>query len=67
MFISAKMIAITNISHADFFKEFGQFAFEISVASLCGVVLVLFIFVVAKKYKRMPHKITVLLLFSQVS
>jgi hypothetical protein len=29
--------------------------------------LVLFIFVVAKKYKRMPHKITVLLLFSQVS
>lgn len=66
MFISAKMISITNLKPSDYLKELDNFAFDISVLAICAATFVLLLFAVTKKFKRLPHRITCCLLISQI-
>lgn len=66
MFISAKMISITKLTPNDYLNELDKFGFDISIASIVAVIFILMLFVVTKKFKRMPHRITCCLLIAQV-
>lgn len=66
MFISAKMISITNLKPIDYLKELDGFSFDLSVAAICAAIFVLLLFAVTKKFKRLPHRITCCLLISQL-
>lgn len=66
MFISAKMISITNLKPSDYLKELDNFAFDISIIAICAAIFVLLLFTVTKKFKRLPHRITCCLLISQL-
>lgn len=62
MFMSAQMIAINK----DFAEQLKKFGFDLSIVSLIASLWILFVFIVTKKYKRMPHRLTLCLIVSQV-
>ncbi|KAM3966225.1 LOW QUALITY PROTEIN: integral membrane protein GPR155 homolog anchor [Aphomia sociella] len=62
MFMSAQVISI-NKDYADQLKKFG---FDLSIVALVAAAWVLFVFIVTKKYKRMPHRLTLCLITSQL-
>ncbi|XP_060802444.1 lysosomal cholesterol signaling protein [Amyelois transitella] len=62
MFLSAQVISI-NKDYADQLKRFG---FDMSIVVLIATLWVLTVFTVTKKYKRMPHRLTLCLLVSQI-
>ncbi|XP_055384232.1 integral membrane protein GPR155 [Condylostylus longicornis] len=66
MFISAKMISLTNLNPSDYMNELDRFAFDISVAGVIGCIWVLLLFSLTKKFRLMPHRITCCLVFSQL-
>lgn len=66
MFISAKMISITNLNPSDYLKELDSFSFDISILAICAATFVLLLFAVTKKFKRLPHRITCCLLVAQL-
>jgi hypothetical protein len=66
MFISAKMISITNLNPTDYLNELDKFAFDISVIAICASIFLLLLFIITKKFKRLPHRITCCLLISQM-
>lgn len=66
IFISSKMISLTNLNPADYFHELESFAFDISIISLIGGAWILLLFIVTKKHTKMPHKITFCLIISQM-
>lgn len=67
MFVSAKMISITNLDPKDYLKEYVSGAFDLSVTSICAAIFVLLLFIVTKKFKRLPHRITCCLLIAQIT
>uniref|UniRef100_A0A182NM57 DEP domain-containing protein n=1 Tax=Anopheles dirus TaxID=7168 RepID=A0A182NM57_9DIPT len=66
MFISAKMITITNLTPADYLNELDKFSFDISIVAIIAGVWTLVLFALTRKVKRMPHRITCCLLVSQL-
>lgn len=66
MFMSAKMIAIHDLSPSDYMNELDKFAFEISIVAIVASIYLLLLFTVSKKIKRMPHRITCCLILSQL-
>jgi Domain found in Dishevelled, Egl-10, and Pleckstrin (DEP) len=66
MFISAKMISITNLKPEDYMKEYDSFSFDLAITAICAALFVLLLFTVTKKFKRLPHRITCCLLVSQL-
>jgi hypothetical protein len=66
MFVSAKMISITNLDPKDYLIEYISGAFDLSVTSICAAIFVLLLFAVTKKFKRLPHRITCCLLVAQI-
>ncbi|XP_049873990.1 integral membrane protein GPR155 [Pectinophora gossypiella] len=62
MYLSAQVISI-NKDYEDQLKKFG---FELSIVALVAGLWVLTVFIVTKKYKRMPHRLTLCLLTSQI-
>ncbi|XP_061715294.1 lysosomal cholesterol signaling protein [Cydia pomonella] len=62
MFMSAQVISI-NKDYAEQMKKFG---FHLSIVSLVACVWVISVFIVTKKYKRMPHRLTLCLVVSQL-
>ncbi|XP_058126638.1 integral membrane protein GPR155 [Anopheles coustani] len=66
MFISAKMITITNLTPADYLNELDKFSFDISIVAIVAGVWMLLLFALTRKVKRMPHRITCCLLISQL-
>lgn len=66
MFMSAKMIAIHNLSPTDYMAELDKFSLEISVFAIAASLYVILQFVISRKIKRIPHRITACLLFSQL-
>ncbi|XP_030385806.1 integral membrane protein GPR155 isoform X2 [Scaptodrosophila lebanonensis] len=65
MFISAKMISLTNLKPLDYLHELDAFSFDISVAGAAACVLMLSLLVVTKRFRRMPQRITFCLVLSQ--
>ncbi|XP_038206284.1 integral membrane protein GPR155 isoform X2 [Zerene cesonia] len=61
-FLSAEMISINN-DYADQIKQFG---FDISIVALIAGLWVLLVFTVTKKFKRMPHRLTLCLNLTQI-
>lgn len=66
IFISSKMISLTNLQPSAFFPELEAFSFDISVIGILMGVATLTLFIVTKKHQKMPHKVTCCLLFSQI-
>lgn len=67
MFVSAKMITITNCNPADYIKHLDAFTLDISIVSLMACIWVVLVFLLTKKISKVPHKITTFLVISQVS
>ncbi|XP_036336965.1 integral membrane protein GPR155-like, partial [Rhagoletis pomonella] len=65
MFISAKMISLTNLNPVDYIHELDVFSFDISVAGVAACGWVLLLLVVTKRFRRMPQRITFCLVLSQ--
>lgn len=66
MFVSAKMITITNCDPSDYIKQLNAFNFDMSIIGLISGCWVLVVFILTKKIWRVPHKITACLVISQV-
>lgn len=66
IYISSKMISLTNLHPSDFFPELEHFSFDICVLGILMSVATLTLFLVTKKHQKMPHKVTSCLLISQV-
>lgn len=66
MFISAKMISLTNLKPLDYLHELDAFSFDISVAGAAACCWMLALLIVTKRFKRMPQRITACLVLSQV-
>lgn len=67
MFISAKMIALTQLKPTDYLHELERFSFDLGIIALIAAVWVLLLFSSNRKIARMPHRITGCLLVSQVN
>ncbi|KAJ6641073.1 Integral membrane protein, partial [Pseudolycoriella hygida] len=66
LFISAKMISLTNLNPADYLNELDHFAFDISIVGIIACFWILLLFGVSKRFKRIPHRITCCLVLSQL-
>lgn len=66
IFISSKMISLTNLKPSDYFPELERFSFDISVIGILIGLATLTLFFVTKKHRKMPHKITCCLIASQM-
>lgn len=66
IFISSKMISLTNLNPNDYFPELEGFAFDISTLGIVAGLLTLLLFIVTRKFAKMPHKITCCLIVSQI-
>ncbi|XP_058458341.1 integral membrane protein GPR155 [Malaya genurostris] len=66
MFISAKMITITNLNPSDYLNELDKFAFDISIVAICCSVWMLLLFTLTRRVRKMPHRITSCLIISQL-
>lgn len=62
IFLSAEVISINK----DFADQIQKFAFDVSIVALIAALWILLVFTVTKKYKRIPHKLTLCLNISQV-
>ncbi|KAG6442239.1 integral membrane protein GPR155 [Manduca sexta] len=62
MFMSAQVISI-NKDYAEQLKKFG---FDLSIVALVASLWVLLVFIITKKYKRMPHRLTLCLIATQL-
>lgn len=67
MFVSAKMITLTNTDPAEYVKQLNNFTFDLSVIGLVASVWVLALYILTKRITRVPHKITSCLIVSQVN
>lgn len=67
MFISAKMISLTNLKPLDYLHELDAFSFDISIAGAAACCWMLTLLIVTKRFKRMPQRITACLVLSQVN
>lgn len=66
MFISAKMISLTNLKPLDYLHELDAFSFDISVVGAAACCWMLALLIVTKRFKRMPQRITACLVLSQL-
>ena len=65
MFISARLLSIKSVNPADYIQDLDNFLFDISIVSLCACLWVIFVLVNSKKWKEMPHLVTLFLTLSQ--
>ncbi|XP_047503609.1 integral membrane protein GPR155 isoform X1 [Pieris napi] len=61
-FLSAEVITMNN----DYADKIIAFRFDISIVALIAAVWVLIVFSITRKYKRMPHRLTLCLILSQI-
>lgn len=66
MFVSAKMITITNTNPSEYIRQLDAFTFDISIIGSICCIWVVIVFLLTKKIYRVPHKITTCLVISQV-
>ncbi|XP_018330000.1 integral membrane protein GPR155 isoform X2 [Agrilus planipennis] len=66
MFVSAKMITLTNTDPSNYIKQLNDFTMDISIAGLVVGVWVIMVFVLTKKIFRIPQRVTTCLLISQL-
>ncbi|KAL1501570.1 hypothetical protein ABEB36_006870 [Hypothenemus hampei] len=64
MFVSAKMITITNCDPSEYVKELDSLTLDVSILGVIACVWVIFVFILTKKIWKIPHKITTCLVIS---
>ncbi|KAF7286570.1 hypothetical protein GWI33_004610 [Rhynchophorus ferrugineus] len=64
MFVSAKMITITNCNPSEYIKQLDQFTFDVSIIGIMACIWVIIVFTLTKKISKIPHKITSCLIVS---
>ncbi|XP_076059011.1 integral membrane protein GPR155 homolog anchor isoform X2 [Oratosquilla oratoria] len=65
MFVSAKMVTLVHINPLDYVKELEAFMFNVSIIGLICTLWVLIVFLLSKKWKKVPHFVTLCLAISQ--
>ncbi|KAJ8956227.1 hypothetical protein NQ318_014958 [Aromia moschata] len=66
MFVSAKMITLTNCDPSEYIKQLDSFTFDISIIGMIACFWVIIVFILTKKIIRVPHRITTCLIISQL-
>ncbi|KAJ8984141.1 hypothetical protein NQ317_017791 [Molorchus minor] len=66
MFVSAKMITLTNCDPSQYIQQLDSFNLDISIIGLIASFWVILVFILTKKILRIPHRITACLIISQV-
>jgi hypothetical protein len=66
MFVSAKMVTLTDVLPKDYIAELNTFLFNIAIFGVVACVIVIVIFCLARKWRKMPHFMTLCLGISQV-
>ncbi|KAL1139841.1 hypothetical protein AAG570_006818 [Ranatra chinensis] len=66
MFVSAKMVSVSNLSPTDFFPTLEKFDFDLSIAGLVACLWLLALFIGLGKFKKFPQRITLFLIISQM-
>ena len=67
MFMSARLLSITEINPKDYIEDLDRFLLDVSIIGLCATIWVSFVLVTTKKFVRVPHFMTLALVVSQVS
>lgn len=67
MFVSAKMITITNCDPSQYVKELDQLTLDVSIVGVLACVWVVVVFALSRKINKIPHKVTACLVVSHVS
>ncbi|ROT70279.1 Integral membrane protein [Penaeus vannamei] len=65
MFVSAKMVTLVKINPLDYVKELESILFNVSIIGLICAVWVLIIFSLSRKWRKVPHFVTLCLSLSQ--
>ena len=65
MFVSAKMITLRQLNPRDYIPDLDIFLFNISIVGLVAAVWVIVVFILSKKWRKVPHCITLCLAVSQ--
>lgn len=60
------MISLTNLNPVAYIHELDAFSFDISVAGVAACIWMLLLLIATKRYRRMPQRITVCLVLSQL-
>ncbi|CAG0905840.1 unnamed protein product, partial [Darwinula stevensoni] len=66
MFVSAKMVTLKEVRPADYIHELSAFLFNISIIGLICCIWVLAVFVSSRKWRKIPHFLTLCLIISQM-
>ncbi|KAF5286565.1 hypothetical protein FQA39_LY16248 [Lamprigera yunnana] len=66
MFVSAKMITLTNTDPSDYITKLDAFTFDVSIAGSVACIWVIFVFGITRRITRLPHRITACLVVSQL-
>ncbi|CAG5127485.1 unnamed protein product, partial [Candidula unifasciata] len=66
MFVSAKMMTLIVVSGTDYRQLLTNTSFDISFISIACCLWVIGIFVMNGKWRRIPHKFTIMLMFSHI-
>ena len=67
MFVSAKMVTLTDVLPKDYIAELNTFLLNIAIFGVVACVAVIIIFCLARKWRKMPHFVTLCLGISQVN
>ncbi|KAK5638084.1 hypothetical protein RI129_012379 [Pyrocoelia pectoralis] len=65
MFISAKMITLTNTDPSEYIAKLNAFTSDVSIAALIACIWIITVFCITKRINRVPHRITTCLVSSQ--
>ncbi len=66
MFVSARLLSLTNVNPADYIDELDGFLLDISILGVSAAAWTLLVFAATKRYTRVPHFMTLALVISQV-
>ncbi|KAF4533331.1 hypothetical protein B566_EDAN004452 [Ephemera danica] len=66
MFVSARMVTLTKLNPSDYLPELDNFVFNVSIVGTIICVWLLVVFILSKKYRRLPHRFTLCLVISQL-
>lgn len=65
MFVSAKMVTLVRINPIDYVAELEAILFNVSIIGLISTLWVLSVFLLSRKWKKVPHFVTMCLAVSQ--
>ena len=66
MFVSAKMVTLTHLDPKNYIGDLDSFVFNLSIVGLISTSWVIGVFLLSKKWKKIPHFFTMCLAISQV-